>query len=64
VERVASKFLKETESKEAYEKLLEDAIISDKTLFTSWDILEESWKIIDDLVHCKDNCPVIYSYPR
>ncbi len=64
VERVASKFLKETESKEAYQKLLEDAIISDKTLFTSWDILEESWKIIDDLVHCKDNCPIIYPYAK
>jgi len=62
VERVASKFVKQEESKEAYEKLLEDTIIGDKTLFTSWDILEESWKIIDNLVHCKNNCPIVHTY--
>jgi glucose-6-phosphate 1-dehydrogenase len=52
------------ESKEAYEKLLEDAILSDKTLFTSWEMLEESWRIVDDLVNCKNNCPVIYKYEK
>ena len=62
VEKVVSKFTKEVESKEAYQKLLEDAIVGDKTLFTHWDILEESWKIIDDLVHCKDNCPIVNIY--
>ena len=64
VEQVVSTFLKEEESKEAYQKLLEDVIVGDKTLFTSWSILEESRKIIDDLVHCKDNCPIVHTYEK
>ncbi len=52
------------ESKEAYQKLLEDTIIGDKTLFTSWEMLEETWRIVDDLVHCGLNCPIIYPYPK
>ncbi len=64
VERVKSKFIKEIESKEAYEKLLEDAIVWDKTLFTSWEMLEETWKIVDNLVNCKNNCPIIHKYEK
>jgi glucose-6-phosphate 1-dehydrogenase len=52
------------ESKEAYEKLIEDAIMGDKTLFLSWDMLEESWRIVDDLVNCKNNCPILYPYEK
>lgn len=64
VERVKSKFVKEIESKEAYEKLLEDAILWDKTLFTSWEMLEETWRIVDNLVNCKNNCPIIHKYDK
>lgn len=64
VERVKSEFVKEVESKEAYEKLLEDVIVWDKMLFTSWDMLEETWRIIDDLVNCKTNCPMVYPYEK
>lgn len=64
VERVKSQFVKEIESKEAYEKLLEDVIIGDKTLFTSWDMLEETWRIVEDLVHCKTNCPIVSPYEK
>lgn len=64
VERVKSKFVKEIESKEAYEKLLEDVIVSDKTLFTSWEILQETWQIVDNLVNCKNNCPIIHKYEK
>lgn len=64
VERVKSKFSKEIESKEAYEKLLEDVIIWDKTLFTSWEMLKQSWEIVDDLVNCKNNCPLLHIYKK
>lgn len=64
MQRVKSEFLKQGESKEAYEKLLEDVMLWDKTLFTNWDILEESWRIVDNLVNCKNNCPIIYPYEK
>jgi glucose-6-phosphate 1-dehydrogenase len=25
-------------------------------------MIEESWKIVDDLVHCRENCPLLHSY--
>lgn len=62
VQEVKSKFKKELCSKEAYEKLIEDVIIWDKTLFTSFEILKKSWAIVDDLVNCKENCPVLHRY--
>ena len=64
VQRVRSKFIKEVPGKEAYEKLIEDAIVGDKTLFTSRDILEQSWTIVDDIVNCKNNCPIIFTYEK
>jgi len=36
-------------SKEAYERLLGDVMVGDQTLFTRWDEVEESWKIVDAL---------------
>lgn len=36
-------------SPEAYEKLLHDVMIGDQTLFTRWDEVEYSWKIIDQI---------------
>lgn len=62
VQEVKSKFKKELSSKEAYEKLIEDVIIWDKTLFTTFEILKESWMIVNDLVNCKDNCPILHKY--
>lgn len=64
VQNVSSLFSKELISKEAYEKLIEDAIIWDKTLFTSWDMLKQTWKIVDDLVNCKNNCPMLFKYKK
>jgi len=37
-------------------------MIGDKTLFTSWDMLRESWRIVDELVNCKENCPIVFPY--
>lgn len=36
---------------EAYEKLLYDALLGDATLFTGWDEVMASWKIIDPIFH-------------
>lgn len=64
VESVSSKFNQENISKEAYEKLLIDVMNWDKTLFTSWKVVQESWKIVDNIVHCKDNCPILHIYEK
>lgn len=64
VQRVHSKFESEPGSKEAYEKLIEDSIVGDKTLFTNWEMLEETWKVVDDLIHCKNDCPIIFPYQK
>lgn len=51
-------------SPEAYERLLYDAIKGDQTLFTRWDEVEQSWKIMDPILKAwtkkKDN---IEKYP-
>lgn len=62
LKKVHSTFLNQGEPKEAYQKLIEDIIEGDKTLFISWDVLEESWRIVEDLVNCKNNCPMVLSY--
>lgn len=64
IKRVRSVFSKEIGSKEAYQKLIEDIISSDKTLFTSWNMLEETWRIVDKLVNCKSNCTKINKYNK
>lgn len=64
VKSIKSKFEKCENSKEAYEKLLEDVILGDKTLFTSFEFLQASWEIVDKLIHCKNNCPLIHRYPQ
>lgn len=37
-------------SPEAYERLLYDAMKGDQTLFTRWDEVEQSWKIIEPII--------------
>jgi glucose-6-phosphate 1-dehydrogenase len=49
---------------EAYEKLLHDVFNGDSMLFTRWDEVQASWKIIDPLVtHMKDNPDKLLYYP-
>lgn len=64
VQRVRSSFVKDIIWKDAYEKLIEDVILWDKTLFTSWDLLKQSWKVVDDIVNCKNNCPILFQYEK
>lgn len=44
---------------EAYEKLIHEVILSKPTLFTRWDEIETSWKIIDDIKK-KAKVPKVY----
>lgn len=46
---------------EAYEKLISDVIHDDATLFTRWDEIEASWKVIDHLQTIKSVEP-LYQY--
>lgn len=41
----------ETNSPEAYERLLLDIMKGDSTLFTSWDEVEYSWKFVDTILN-------------
>lgn len=57
-----SEFFQEEPSSEAYERIISDFLDGDKTLFTRWDMIEESWRLVDELVHCKDDCPILHPY--
>ncbi|MDD5377141.1 MAG: glucose-6-phosphate dehydrogenase [Candidatus Gracilibacteria bacterium] len=61
---VWSEFIQTKEGPEAYARILSDLLLGDHTLFTRWDMIEESWKIVDHLVHCKENCPILHSYEK
>jgi len=56
------KYFNELNSHEAYETLFLEIINSDQSLFTRWDGVEASWKIVDLMVNCRDNCPIIFKY--
>lgn len=45
-------------STEAYERLINDIIKGDNTLFTRWDELESSWTFIDKVTKLKDKVPL------
>lgn len=46
-------------SPEAYEKLISDVIHDDASLFTRWDEIESTWRIIDQLIESKKNEPLV-----
>ncbi|MEE4135075.1 MAG: hypothetical protein V2I32_03280, partial [Desulforhopalus sp.] len=49
----------------AYEKLLGDALQGDKTLFTRWDELEYSWRVVDEILAAKAGGQLpVHGYPR
>lgn len=45
----------------AYERLIHDALIGDRMLFTRPDGLERTWELVDGVL---DNPPPLYSYPQ
>ena len=49
-------------SPDAYEKLLLDVMAGDSTLFTRWDEVEYSWKLMDNISRTygfeQENCPI------
>jgi glucose-6-phosphate 1-dehydrogenase len=47
---------------EAYERLLNDAILGDSTLFTRRDEVERSWQIIDKIIDGWDAAPAPFPY--
>ncbi len=47
----------------AYETLLERAINRDASYFVRWDSVRAAWQVVDDLLHCTDNCPILQMYP-
>jgi glucose-6-phosphate 1-dehydrogenase len=50
-------------SPEAYEKLLLDVIAGDSTLFTRWDEVEESWKLVENItVGKRKTTPIFPNY--
>ena len=40
-------------SPEAYEKLISDVVHDDASLFTRWDEIESSWRVIDEMIESK-----------
>lgn len=59
---VTSEFLQSKEWSEAYEHIMSELLLRSHTLFTRWDMIQESWKIVDDLIDCKENCPILHTY--
>lgn len=58
------KFFAETpENKNnAYEKLIEKAFARDASYFVRWDSVRAAWQVVDELLHCTDNCPILQIY--
>ena len=50
VELVASRQEGPTE-RDAYERVLGDALVGDRTLFAREDYVEEAWRVVDDVLH-------------
>jgi glucose-6-phosphate 1-dehydrogenase len=49
----------ESNTPEAYERLLSDVMNGDNTLFTSWDEVEYSWKFVDTISSQWDNSSLV-----
>jgi glucose-6-phosphate 1-dehydrogenase len=52
------------EPPEAYERLLQDAMLGDGTLFTRRDEAEVAWSIVDPVLEAWRHAPMPFSYPQ
>ena len=52
----------ENNKNNAYETLIEKAIARDATYFVRWDSVRAAWQVVDELLHCTDNCPILKVY--
>lgn len=52
----------ESNKNNAYETLIEKALARDASSFVRWDSVRSAWQVVDDLLHCTDNCPVLQTY--
>lgn len=51
------------DSPEAYEKLIYDVIMADRTLYTRWDEVEASWRFVDQMIlPCKERNGKLHPY--
>jgi glucose-6-phosphate 1-dehydrogenase len=46
----------------AYEVLLQKGIERDASYFVRWDSVRAAWQVVDELLHCTDNCPILQMY--
>jgi len=53
----------DTNKNNAYELLIEHALLYDETYFVRWDSVRAAWQVVDELLHCTDNCPLLKMYP-
>lgn len=55
-------FNEQTYSLDGYYRLLLDIYNGEGLLYTRWDMIEQSWKLVDQLLYCKDTCPALLPY--
>lgn len=48
----------------SYEMLIEKAINYDRIFFVPWENVEAAWHVVDELLHCTDNCPILKFYEQ
>jgi glucose-6-phosphate 1-dehydrogenase len=53
----------ETRKNNAYELLIEHALAYNESYFVRWDSVRAAWQVVNELLHCTDNCPILKIYP-
>jgi glucose-6-phosphate 1-dehydrogenase len=51
-----------TNKNNSYETLIGKALNYDSVFFVPWENVEAAWHVVDDLLHCTDNCPILKYY--